>query len=40
MRLINFLPHNFGQMREILNKIKLNEAYKTSNLIETKDIDF
>jgi hypothetical protein len=27
-------------MREILNEIKLNEAYKNSNLKETKDIDF
>jgi hypothetical protein len=34
------LGSNFGQMRDILNKIKLNEAYKNSNLRETKDIDF
>jgi hypothetical protein len=27
-------------MREILNKINLNEAYKNSNLKETKDMDF
>jgi flagellar biosynthesis chaperone FliJ len=27
-------------MREILNEIKLNEAYKNSNLRETKDMDF
>jgi hypothetical protein len=27
-------------MREILNKIKLNEAWKNSNPRETKDINF
>jgi hypothetical protein len=27
-------------MREILNKTKLDEAYKNSNPRETKDIDF
>jgi hypothetical protein len=27
-------------MREILNKIKLNEAYKNSNSREIKDVDF
>jgi hypothetical protein len=34
------LGSKFGQMREILNGIKLNEAYKYSNLRETKDMDF
>jgi hypothetical protein len=27
-------------MREILNEIKLNKAYKNSNSRETKDVDF
>jgi hypothetical protein len=34
------LGYNFDYMREILNKIKLNEAYKNSNSRETKDKDF
>jgi hypothetical protein len=34
------LGSNFGSMREILNEIKLNEAYKNSNPRETKDVDF
>jgi hypothetical protein len=33
------LVSNFGYMREILNKIKLNEAQKNSNSRETKDKD-
>jgi hypothetical protein len=34
------LGPNFDNMGEILNKIKLNEAYKNSNSRETKDKDF